>query len=547
MPLTQERTNQTAQHAGKILLGGAVVPVTGPAAEAVAVAGDRIVAVGSQADVLEHSGPGTEIVDLRGATLLPGFVEPHTHPELSAQCYAWVDVSGFTHKSVESVTQALRDAAARAPKGEWIFAFGLDPMLTAGLGTWDRHRLDEIAPRNPMAVMIQSMHTLFVNSAALSAAGIDENTPDPGGGGRFLRDASGTPTGAVIEQPAINVFVRFLYQSMESWEGWLADQYRRYRNAGITTIGIAGIFVPVPLLPLFEKATVAPDAVRAVAYRHFARPETDSWEPSAPADRFRVQGVKLWYDGSPYSGTMLLDEPYVESPLCCDTLGIAPGTAGHANVGRDQLSDLLRAYRDRGWQVLTHTQGDRSTREVLDAYEEVLRGRENANHRWRLEHCALITPEDIERAARLGVALSFHANHVYYYGPELRDSILGPVRAERLMPVATALKHGHRVSLHTDSPMYPPEPLRLMSSAVTRRTRTGEQLGPAEAITPGQALRAVTIDAAWQLFADGSVGSIEPGKYADFTLLERNPLEAPPEDLAAIQVIGTWLGGKPLQ
>ena len=206
---------------------------------------------------------------------------------------------------------------------------------------------------------------------------------------------------------------------------------------------------------------------------------------------------------------------------------------------------MLETYRARGWQVLTHTQGDRSTREVLDAYEEALRGRENADHRWRLEHCALITPEDVERAAHLGVALSFHANHVYYYGPELRESILGPVRAGRLMPVATALKHGHRVSLHADSPMYPPEPLRLMSTVVTRRTRTGEQLGPSEAITPEQALRAVTIDAAWQLFAHGTTGSIEAGKFADFALLERNPLEVPPEDLADIQVIGTWLGGKP--
>ncbi len=529
-----------------ILLGATVLTVTGPPTEAVAVSGGRIAAVGRRDEVLDHRGRSTEIVDLKGATLVPGFVEPHTHPELSAQCYSWVDVSGFTHRSVEGVERALRDAAAKAAEGEWIFGFGLDPMLTANLGTWDRHRLDGISPRNPMAVMIQSMHTLFVNTAALQAAGVDENTADPPGGGRFLREASGAPTGVVLEQPAINVFVRFLYQSMDAWEGWLADQYRRYRKAGITTIGIAGIFAPVPLLPLFEKATMAPDAVRAVAYRHFGRPETDAWQPSAPANRLRVQGVKLWYDGSPYSGTMLLDDPYLESPLCCDTLGIAPGTSGHANVGREELATMLATYRDRGWQVLTHTQGDRSTREVLDAYEEALRGIESTDHRWRLEHCALIAAEDVGRAARLGVALSFHANHVYYYGPELRESILGPDRAGRLMPVGTAVKHGHRVSLHADSPMYPPEPLRLMRTVVTRRTRTGEQLGAGEAISPEQALRAVTIDAAWQLFADGYTGSIEAGKYADFAVLERNPHNVRPEEMDSIAVTGTWLGGQPL-
>jgi predicted amidohydrolase YtcJ len=184
---------------------------------------------------------------------------------------------------------------------------------------------------------------------------------------------------------------------------------------------------------------------------------------------------------------------------------------------------------------------------VLDAYEQALRGIERTDHRWRLEHCALITPEDVARAARLGVALSFHANHVYYYGAELRESILGAARARRLMPVGTAVRAGHRVSLHTDSPMYPPEPLRLMRTVVTRKTRTGEKLGAGEAITAEQALRAVTIDAAWQLFAEDSCGSIEPGKHADFTVLERNPLEAPPEELDEIAVTGTWLGGRPLE
>ncbi|HSP55677.1 MAG TPA: amidohydrolase, partial [Dehalococcoidia bacterium] len=470
-----------------------------------------------------------------------------THPELSAQCYSWVDVSGFTHRNVEGVERALRDAAGQTPEGQWVFAFGLDPMLTAGLGTWDRHRLDAISPLNPMAVMIQSMHTLFVNSAALQAAGIDENTADPGGGGRFQRDSSGAPTGVVMEQPAMNVFMRFMFQSMDAWEGWLTEQYRRFRLAGITTLGVAGVFVPMPLMPLFEKATVAPDGVRAVAYRHFTRPETYAWTPATDPDRLRVQGVKLWYDGSPYSGTMLLDEPYLDSQLCCDTLGIAPGTRGHANVGKDELRAMLAGFRRRGWQVMTHTQGDRSTREVLDAYEEALRGIEDTDHRWRLEHCALITSEDMARARRLGVALSFHANHVYYYGPELRESILGPERAERLMPVGTAIRLGHRVSLHTDSPMYPPEPLRLMRTVVTRQTRTGEKLRASEAITAHEALRAVTIDAAWQLFAEERCGSIEVGKYADFAVLERNPLEVPPEELDTIAVTGTWLGGRPAE
>jgi len=521
--------------ADTIILGGDVVTATGGTAEAVAVAGEKIAAVGGEAEVLEWRGRDTDVVDLKGAVLLPGLIEPHTHPEGAALCYSWVDVSGFTHKTVDGVEKALREAAAEAAPGEWVFAFGLDAMLTADLGTWDRYRLDGIAPDNPLVVMIQSQHTLFVNSAALRAAGVDRDTPDPPGGGRILRDDAGEPTGAVMEQPATAMFIRYSTLDSDSWTKRLQEQYGRYRAAGITTIGVAGMFLPRPMLPSFE--TPSEDGVRAVAYLH-----------ENAADNYvgdDVQGVKLWYDGSPYSGTMLLDKPYLESPLCRETLGIAPGTTGQANIEASELIETLERYRDRGWQVLAHAQGDRGTREVLDAYERALAGQEGSDHRWRIEHCALISDADIVRAAEIGVALSFHANHVYYYGPELRDEIIGPKRAELLMPMGSAVRSGHRISMHTDSPMYPPDPLALMRTAVTRKTRNGDQIAPGQAITAEEALRAVTIDAAWQLFREDRIGSIEVGKYADFTVLDRNPLEVPADELNQIEVLATWLGGRP--
>ena len=532
-----------AEGADAIILGGTVIPVTAPPAEAVAIAGERIAAVGSNAEVLDWRGPDTKIHDLNGAVLVPGFVEPHTHPDLSAQCYAWVDVSGFTHRSRHLVVEALRQAVHKAEAGDWVFAFGLDPMLTADLGTWDKGVLDEIAPSNPLAVMLQSMHTLIVNSKALQAAGVDDGTPDPPGGGRLLRWADGRLNGVVLEQPAINLFVRFVDQSPTATEQRLSHQYERYRGAGITTIGVAGHFLHPELTPPFEPAPGA-EAVRAVVYLHQRVAEGFISEADRSYDHLRVQGVKLWYDGSPYSGTMLLDEPYLDSPLCRQTLGISPGAVGHANIEFGEFVGLLESFRDRGWQVLTHAQGDRATREVMDAYQRVLRNHGDRDRRWRLEHCALISRADVERAAQIGVALSFHVNHIYYYGPELREAILGPARAALAMPIWSAIRSGHRVSLHADSPMYPAAPLSLMRTAVTRRTRTGEQLGADEAITPEQALRAVTIDAAWQLFADDEIGSIAVGKYADLAVLSRNPLESPPQDIDRIEVLQSWLGGK---
>jgi len=530
-----------------ILIGHSIVTMDHgrPNAEAVAVCGDRIVAVGDRREVLEMGHKGTQIVDLGDVCVLPGLIEVHTHPDLCAECYAWIDVSGFTHPHVDGVEAALRAAVADAEPGKWLFAFGLDAMLTENIGSWNRERLDAIAPNNPLAVMIQSMHTLFVNSAAFAAAGIDDSAPDPPGGGRFQKNAAGRLTGKCVETTAMLPFLQFVDRRPETMRAALWQQYRRYARAGLTTIGMPGMFTPLSMLDVFEDIAASADApIRNVAYlRHF---QIDSVErkPGDGSDMFRIQGAKLWYDGSPYSGTMLLDEPYLESQLCCCTLGIPSGTVGHANFAPDELREITEKLHRDGWQVLTHAQGDRGTREALDLYEHALGAHSRPDHRWRLEHCALISPEDLARATRLGVSPSFHVNHIHYYGAELRDSIIGRERAERLMPIATALECGHRVTLHADSPMYPPEPFKLMRTAVTRRARNGDKIAPEEAISSEQALRAITIDAAWQLFFDDRVGSIEVGKLADFTVVNRNPLAIDPEELDQIEVLETWLGGR---
>jgi predicted amidohydrolase YtcJ len=536
-----------ARHPDTILVAASVVTMEAerPRAEAVAIRDGAIAAVGGRDPMLALAGPQTEVVELGDFCLLPGLVEPHTHPDLCAQCYAWIDVSGFTHARVEGVEDALRGAVAERGPGEWIWAFGLDPMLTEDVGTWGRDRLDEIAPDHPVAVMIQSMHTVFVNSRALAEAGIDESTPDPPGGGRYQRDRDGRLTGKVEEASALGPFLRFDVADRQQLGERMWSQYGRYARAGLTTIGIPGLFAPVGMLDLFEAFSKRDDVpIRTVAYLRHESVGRAAWQPGDGNDFFRVQGVKLWYDGSPYSGTMLLDEPYLDSRLCCCTLGIPSGTTGHANFSPDEIAALTRDLRAGGWQVLTHAQGDRGTREIVDLYEATLRGHERTDHRWRLEHCALISAADLERAAALGVTPSFHVNHVYYYGDELREQIIGPERAGHLMPVGTALRAGHRVSLHADSPMYPPEPFRLMRTAVTRRSRSGQRIAPDEAISAEAALRAVTLDAAWQLFAEDRIGSIAVGKHADFTIVDRDPLAIPPDELDRIEVAGTWVAGR---
>ena len=530
----------------RIIVAGRIhtMAPAGPAvAEAVHVVDGVVAAVGTREEMRLRRSSTTETIDLGDAALLPGFVEPHTHPDLCAQLYAWVDVSGFTYPDVAGVVAALQSAAARTPDGEWIFAFGLDPMLTRDLGAWDRRRLDAISDRHPMFVMIQSMHTAFVNSRALAIAGIDASTPNPGHGGHFGRDAAGEPTGRLEEQTAMLPFLVHMDAADDHVREHLRAQYGRYRDAGITSIGVAGTFTGAKQLPIF--VGVAEDAANPVRTTAYLRHPAGSGLASAPRDgaRYRVRGVKLWYDGSPYTGTMLLREPYLDTELCCCTLGIPAGTTGRANFAPEDAADALADLRRGGWQVLTHAQGDRGCAEMLELYARVLAG-DSSDHRWRLEHCALVSPEDLQRAAAIGVSPSFHVNHVLHYGPELRDAILGRERAERLMPLASALEAGHRISLHADSPMYPALPLSLVRTAVTRLTRHGDVLGARHAISLDAALRAVTVDAAWHLH-DDTGGAIVPGRRADFTVLERDPHAVAPADLDRIAVLGTWLDGEP--
>ncbi len=515
--------------------------------DAVAITDGRITGVGLLEDVALHRGASTEMIDLAGSTLMPGLIEPHTHPDLCGICYSWLDVSGFNHKTDAEVEAALRAEAASRPDGDWIFAFGLDAMLTGDLGNYDRRRLDDIAPRNPLVIMIQSMHTLWVNSAALQAAGIDDESPDPEFGGAYGRDAAGHLTGRVEEQVAMLPFLAHADMGPEQLEGEMWKQYQRYAAVGITTLGMAGAMVPAASFDLFRQFADRPDVPqRLIGYLRHNEIEGLGLAPGDGDDRFRVQGMKLWYDGSPYTGTMLLDEPYLESELCCCTLGIAAGTTGYANFDPKDLVEILSGLAADGWQVLTHAQGDRGCREILDLYQTALGAKSSDDHRWRLEHCLMVTGEDLARARNIGVSPSFHVDHVHWYGAELHDHILGPERCEHIMPIGTAVGQGHRVSLHADSPMYPPGPLHLVQTAVTRLTRLGGRLGPSEAVAVDAALRAVTIDAAWQLRVDDIVGSLEPGKRADLVVLDDDPMAVESTDINKIGVESTWLDGVPV-
>ncbi len=525
-----------------IFFGGPVLTVNNQdqVFEALAVEDGLILAVGSDAEILALQTGHTELIDLQGKTLMPGFIAAHEHPTLTAVFNSAIDLSGFTHKHNREVWDALRAAVSDARQDEWIYASGLDPILTDDLEIPTREQLDEIAPNNPLVVISQTLHSFWANSRAFAEAGITGSTPDPGPGAYYERDDAGELTGFVAESLAAAP----LLKPLKSPWGLLG----RYEHAldqlqvkGFTSVASLGHNVP-PLMARFAASNNLRPRIRQFFYLVEEELNYLPNSPDSDSDYFRVLGVKLWHDGSPYTGSMYTSAPYLDSTLN-RTLGIRAGTYGAPMFSAEALREKVRKYTDAGWQVAIHSQGDASLREVTQTLGTLgeLRGKLPVI---RLEHAVELPRDQIPALAQQNTTVSFHINHILYYGDALQQSIIGKDMAQQVLPVRSAFSQGMRPTLHADSPMFPAQPFSLMQTAITRTTRSGLTLNPQEAIDIQQAVRAMTINGAYQLRIEDEAGSLEPGKWADLLIVDHNPYETATEELDQIKVMGVFLHGR---
>lgn len=517
-----------------------------PRARAVAVSDGVITAVGSSADVTALASPGTQVVDLEGGVLCPGFVEPHSHVLIMAMLLApqLIDVRAFVVPTWAGIAEKISQAVSNTPPGQPILVFGLD-TISHDVSMPTKQELDAFTTQHPLVVIAMSAHTLSANSAAFTYSGITTETPDPPGGS-FAKDADGSLTGIVDEASAVVMVVRPLMAGVGlDLVSSVRSQAASLSRAGFTTIG--ELLVQAQDLPLVDAIKQMPDfPIRMRLYEMTNASLTAEFRVGDTDPRVRQTGLKLWVDGTPLEGKSLHKEPFLDTEVT-RKMGLIAPCCGSANYTEEQLLTTCRAYAEVGLQFAAHVQGDAAVDRILDVYATVLaeRGLIGTDHRWRLEHCGGMSKEQFERAAGLGVTCSMFVQHVYYFGDSYVDDILGQERGSHWMSLRSAIDSGIRMSLHNDGYFTPPEPIASIQTAATRVAKSGREMGVDECITVDEALRAVTIDAAWHLFSEHEVGSIEVGKLADFAELTADPYSVKAADLNdKVVVTATWLNGK---
>jgi predicted amidohydrolase YtcJ len=523
-----------------------------PLAEAVAVRGGRILAVGDLEGVLAAAGRSAHVVDLGGLTLIPGFVDGHGHFTQVASELDWVDLApppAGNVSSIDDILAALRRRLGRlAAEHKYVLGTGYDDSMLAERRHPTKEDLDRVSTELPIWVVHASRHMAVGNSMALDQAGIAAATPDPQGGlqgsGIVRRPGSREPTGLLQEAAWAHVRLTCFPAIPEHRH---SDLLRRtggyYASLGITTAqdGATDVGGMKMLRAAAEGGTLPIDLVSYPLYQQAERLRADA-APFARGyrGRLRIGGLKIILDGSPQGKSAWLTEPYLVPPP-----GEPASYGGVPLFADDEVYRMVAECFANGVQLLAHANGDAAAEQMIEAVARAERrhGRQGHDRRPVMVHAQTVREDQLDRMRAHGILPSFFSTHCFYWGDWYVASVLGRERAYRISPARSAQRRGMRFSLHNDAPVVPPNILFLIWSAVTRQSRSGEVIGTEQRLSPVEALRAVTIDAAYQHFEEATKGSIEVGKLADMAVLSANPLRVAHAAIKDIVVLATLKEG----
>ena len=511
-----------------------------PEAQALAILGDRIAAVGSDEQINSWIGLQTKVLDARGASVLPGFNDSHVHFVDGSLALGEVQLGDVTAR--EEFTRRVGAFARGLKKGEWVLGGGWDHEKFPGATMPTREWIDGVTPDNPAWLDRYDGHMGLANSAALRLAGIDRTTPDPPGGA-ILHDAEGNPTGAlkdaaaglverVIPPPTEEQLTRAIRAGLE--------EARRYGVTSLQDISHAAE------LRIYQKLLAAGE----LTARFYAITPIEFYESQVNAgiaagfgnDWIRTGALKGFADGSLGSTTALFFEPYNDAPNIRGLYNAMMMPEGH-------MLQMAQPADAAGLQIAIHAIGDRANHEILAMYEEIARRNGPGlarGRRWRIEHVQHLRPSDYESFARLDVIASMQPYHAIDDG-RWAEKRIGHERAMSSYAWRSLLDHGAKLAFGTDWPVAPLNPLLGLYAAVTRATLDGkhpEGWIPGQRITLAEAIQAYTLGSAYAEFTDGQKGSLTPGKLADVVILDTDLFHVPPETIKDAKVVATIVAGK---
>ncbi len=538
-----------AQTADLVLTNGKVVTVEpdAPAGQAVAIRGDRILAVGTDAAIKAHVGPNTQVIDVQGQLVIPGFIEGHGH--FNGIGNAELGLKLMSAKTWDDIVEMVAERVKTAKPGEWIYGRGWhqekwDVRPTPGVEGFPTHEsLSKVSPDNPVLLTHASGHATFVNAKAMELSGITSATKDPEGGD-LIRDVKGNPTGLLRERASGLVRRGRGAPSLSA-----SEEAARARNVlqlaahevlskGVTSFQDAGSsFSDIDLM----KTMIDEGKLGVRLWVMIRQPNAALRQNLAKyrmvdfgAGFLTVRGIKHSIDGALGPRGAWFLEPYSDKPT----------DAGDNTTPVETIRETAKLALQHGYQLCVHAIGDRANRETLDIFEEAFKGRDGAALRWRVEHAQHLNASDIPRFGKLGVIASMQGIHCTSDAPYV-TARLGARRAEEGAYVWQKLmKSGALVTNGTDAPVEDVDPIASYYATVTRKLRDGTVFYPEQRMNRMEALRSYTINTARAAFEDRLKGTLAPGKYADLVVLSKDILTVPDNEIPTAKVVYTIVGGK---
>jgi predicted amidohydrolase YtcJ len=536
--------------ADTIYTGGDIVTVNNAqtSVEAVAVQDGKILAVGARAEIEKaHKGAATTLVDLAGKTLLPAFIDPHSHYFSSLSVANQVNVyapPAGPAKDIASIVAELKKFrdAREIPKGEMILAYGYDDnAMPNGVGL-GRDDLDVDFPDNPVMVGHVSMHGAVFNGAALKKYGISAATKTPPGGIILRKPGSNEPAGLLMETAYMPIAATLPPPNAQQEIEWTRAGQMLYAAAGITTAQ-EGATVKPSLEAMQRAAAAGANIIDVVAFPFIYDFEAilkqnpvDTW--GKYNNRLKLGGAKITVDGSPQGKTAYFTTPYLTGGP-----GGEKDWRGEPGFSQEEVSAFVKRLYDLGLPINIHANGDAAIDMMLKAHEYAAADDLTKNRHVTIIHTQFIRPDQLDKFVTYKITPSFYTEHTFYFG-DTHVLNRGKEQAHFLSPMRAAIDKDLRPTNHTDFVVAPLDQMFVMWTAVNRISRSGEVIGADQRITPLEALQAITINAAYQYGEEDSKGSLEPGKLADLVILDKNPLKVDPMTIKDIKVVETIKEGK---